>query len=363
MDLYVCNLQFKPIALIEDYSSLVWTDRYTKHGDCKVVFDMDSPDLDHIEKDLYFSFTPSDSHMIIESLVTDYEKGTVTVVARCLKTVFERRLNRQHVIGDVHEEESAAGAATKSVTQNCVTCPVEDRFTNFVIGDHFLPWGGGPNSTRDNGAKDVYSEIVSIVDEALVGWKMEFRSSYTYSSGRKVYDKLVFHCYVGSDRTIGNTEGRGAVIFDPVLDNISDVSVVDSFETWRNVIGVRWGRSGQGWTYVVRAGYRTDNYNINRRVALYTPEMDLGDVTGEEQRKVMTAYGRAEGDRLMPIKVMDGTMLSDGPFEYGWDYFLGDKVTIGYDKKTRQSARVIEYIWSNDANGWSHYPTFKIVDE
>lgn len=363
MDLYLCSTSFQKIAIIDDYSSLVWTDRYTKHGDVKVVFDIDSPSLDAIKQNLYFSFTPSDSHMIIESLVTNYEKKTVTVVGRCLKTLFERRLNRNHVLQPSVIEESAAGAATKSVKDNCLDTPVvDDRFANVIVGDHYLPWGGGPSSIRDNGQKDVYSEIVSIVDEPLVGWKMEYRERYQHASGGVHYDKLVFHCYVGSDRTMGNTEGRGAVIFDPQLDNISDVSVVKSNELYKNVIAVRWGNNGTGWTYAKTGLYQVDNYRINRRVGLYTPEVSIEEIEGRLDN-AMNAYGRAEAARCAPINVMDGTALSDGPFKYGWDYFMGDKVTIGYDKKTRQEARVIEYIWSNDENGWTHYPTFKIIEE
>lgn len=95
MDLYVLNTEFDTVAIIDDYESFNWTDRYNEAGDFELVLLVTTELLTVIQTDYYLYFQMSDHLMIIESLEikTDDEKGNRFVVSgRSLESLLDRRV-------------------------------------------------------------------------------------------------------------------------------------------------------------------------------------------------------------------------------------------------------------------------------
>lgn len=65
MELLVLNTDFEAIAVIDEYESLIWVDRYDSYGDFELVFAMDTALLDILKEDYYIQLKESEHCMIM----------------------------------------------------------------------------------------------------------------------------------------------------------------------------------------------------------------------------------------------------------------------------------------------------------
>lgn len=61
-------------------------------------------------------------------------------------------------------------------------------------------------------------------------------------------------------------------------------------------------------------------------------------------------------------KAFTGEVEAVRTFVYGVDFFIGDQVQIVNEYKMQTKARIIEFIISQDENGYKTYPTFRNID-
>jgi hypothetical protein len=62
------------------------------------------------------------------------------------------------------------------------------------------------------------------------------------------------------------------------------------------------------------------------------------------------------------IRIIDGEVIQTSAVKYKQNYLMGDLVTLKGAEGSRQTARVVEYIYSEDATGEKEYPTITVVD-
>lgn len=367
-ELYLCNTSFERTDIIDDYVSMIWTDRYYAAGEIQLRFSKNAKSAAKMRKNWYLSFDKSPSHMIIDTILFDSDKNQVVVTGMCLKSLFMRRINKL-----AGQPDRATGGNTgaafalmyNSVYNNLIsvaTPPGEDRFTKFAAEMGFVPFGGGPETNRDSSATTVYDELVSMSQGVNVGWDVRYYKDFTRVNGSHVYDSIVYHGYMGVDRSDRNTDGRPEIIFDPILDNIENVSFIDSNANFISDVAVVDPESTSGFFYVRGWIPPMDPFNVERRVRMIRMGNEKReDYTRAQWVQLMNSYARKELAKAPPQYILDGRLLNDGPFTYGFDYNMGDRVTIGIDQVNPQKARIIEYIWSYDQNGVKEYPTFKVV--
>ncbi len=142
--------------------------------------------------------------------------------------------------------------------------------------------------------------------------------------------KVVIDIYEGSDRSVGNGQGNGPVIFDFKFNNIRSGEENDgntSIKNFAYVLGV----DSTGARVIGQYGSAT---GVSRRETA----VDAGNTADFLEMQV---YGKAaivteENSYTFSVDVLNG------PFEFGVDYFLGDIVTI-----MGQSLRVVraEPVW------------------
>ena len=172
---------------------------------------------------------------------------------------------------------------------------------------------------------------------------------------------MVFQVYMGVDRSLGS--GSNEVVFDPKLDNLDDASYLVSTENWANAALIQDKSSTDGFTYYNSPDpYPTLPGNMNRRVVrVMMNGEDPADYTTTQWAELRDSYGRAALNKRKFINMIDGRLIGDGPYTYGFNYGLGDVVSIGQDPETSVKGRVIEYIWSHDNTGFTSYPTFRAI--
>lgn len=106
--LYVKNTNLEAVAAIDDYISLIWTERYSECGDFELSVKITPTALDIFKKDYYLFKDGTDVVMIIETLVISYtvdEGYVLTVSGRSLESILDRRVikNTASLSGKVQE--------------------------------------------------------------------------------------------------------------------------------------------------------------------------------------------------------------------------------------------------------------------
>lgn len=179
----------------------------------------------------------------------------------------------------------------------------------------------------------LYDEIRKLSQEYNFGFRMDYNSN---TNG------FIFRVVEGVDR-------RNELVFDPSLGNISDLGYLRTIEEYRNVAYVM--HKDRSSPMIVYRHNHEDARGLDRRV-IYVNVTD-SDPTQWQLRKAGIDALNANGY----IGVIDGEVVSDN-IRYGRDYYLGDRVQIEDENGRVNSARVTEYIWSYDNNGYRAFPTF-----
>ena len=95
MELTLLNTSLDAIAILDDYESVIWTDRYWECGDFEIYTPVTTDILSVLKQDYYLRHRESEHVMIIEKLLikTDVETGNhITVTGRSLESILMRRI-------------------------------------------------------------------------------------------------------------------------------------------------------------------------------------------------------------------------------------------------------------------------------
>ena len=95
MYLAVLNKHFDIAYVIDDYKSIIWTERYASYGDFELVVPGTAENLAKFETDTYLYTTESSKLMVIEQVewTTEFGKNsTITVKGRSLESILDRRV-------------------------------------------------------------------------------------------------------------------------------------------------------------------------------------------------------------------------------------------------------------------------------
>lgn len=102
MEVKIIDHNHKCIALIDTFTSLIWTERYDSPGDFEIECPAIADAVSWVENGCLAEINESSYSMIIEevNLRSDFENGlTMTVRGRSLECLLERRCFDQHVVG------------------------------------------------------------------------------------------------------------------------------------------------------------------------------------------------------------------------------------------------------------------------
>ena len=95
MIVYLLDKNFKKVKLIDEYISLIWTDRYNEAGDFELYLDASLENVKTFQIGMYLSSTSSEHMMIIETveIKSDIEDGSKLIVSgRSLESILSRRI-------------------------------------------------------------------------------------------------------------------------------------------------------------------------------------------------------------------------------------------------------------------------------
>lgn len=334
--------------VIEGWSSLIWTERYTDAGDFTLI----TPDIEKtralIPEGSLLAIDGSREVMSVENSEIKKTEGKgeiLTVTGRTFETILEARAVLNGV-APVTFIRTGATAALLLIQLNAITgaSNSSDVIPNVTAGVTIgatLP----SESYRFDQQSDVYSKMIEI----LRGDNLGIKNVRPLTSGA-----LDIRIYDGKDRTSDNTAGNTKVILDYTRGDLVEGSYLFTNKDYRNIAYVN---SPIGFRVVAAPGVSTAISGYARRV-LHVDASDLTDPGSDTVATALNKRGKVELAAHNKRAFLDGKMSLSAKYKYGTDYNLGDKLTAKGRYKILQDMFVTEYIRSWAESGeFTSYPT------
>lgn len=238
MDLTVYRPDFLAIGIIDNFKSLIWTERYSECGDFELCCPADSVYLSLLSIGNYLTLTGSNQTMVIEGIEikTDVDDGNLFyITGRSLESMLDRRIiwNQTILKADdpdpEHGSYSVANNIRLLVQQNIANGnlnPIAVRkIENFVTGNP-------PTEIKLKFLDDMvfhgenlYDVVKALCELYGLGFKIEFDTTYV---------RYIFRVYEGKDRSYGQNK-NSIVIFSTDFDNLLGSDYHQSIQDFKNL--------------------------------------------------------------------------------------------------------------------------------
>lgn len=322
------NDAFEAIGQINQFTSLMWPDRFNGYS----TFELNAP-LNEENKALIRKgnviWCGGDNAAIIEIIDSKMDvdgQKTYKVKGRTLEMLLTTRI----IWGTyVCRGKYASTAMYEIVNKQCVNPAQSNRKIPFLecAPDEQL---GGKISYQKTGG-EVYDSMLNLSAESGLGFSVLFRPREK---------KLVFKVTQGVDRTVisYSPDGSPFVIFSTELDDILSSQYYTNNQDVKSTAYVAGEDSGDERKYIVSGDNASPGF---LRRELYVDARDLQsevyDENGvattlneEEYRDMLNDRGKEKLATYTATESFEAKMrvVGDVQYQYGVDYFKGDKVIV-----------------------------------
>lgn len=368
--LYTINSAWEPDKPIEGYSSLIWTERFSDMGDFEINAPYNETLLENLDLETNLQYVGSDKIMIVEQ-IEEYKYGRGAPTLKFMGRSKERILDDRIVplLVDTNDIVVTYAGRPDVVVMTIVNnyCDRDILTPDSNNGDvaHSYPNFTSVNATGGVGSSKTWQiqpgSLYERVKEICAANNMGFKIQHLAGAAG-----LNFRLYVGEDRTINAvnpSDNTNAVKFGPKYDNFSEIRFVRTSKDRKSAVRVQTavpsGDTIAEFPAPTYGGWVGTATGYSRREAY----LAASDIKARAAESIWGPRGeRYLGQHNKNIKLIDGKVKADdGKYVYGIDYNLGDKVLLMYDRGIQLSSRVTEFIWAEDANGSTRYPTLEEV--
>lgn len=354
MEVNVLNTNFESVAIIDEFESLIWTDRYDEAGDFELFVAMNKRLLEFLKQDYYLWNAESEHMMIIEqiNITSNVEEGNKLIVTgRSLESILDRRIiwGQKVLTGNLQD-------AIFILLQENVIAPVipERRIDNFIFSYSDNPKITALTIDTQYTGDNLYEVISTLCKKNSIGFKITLNNS----------NQFEFMLYAGEDRSYEQTKNP-FVIFSPDFENIINSNYLESGKTMKNVTLVA-GEGEGAERKTISVGTAS---GLTRR-ELFTDARDISSDIGSGETLTISEYNEQLKQRGIEnltdygaVVSFDGEVEATRMFKYGTDFYIGDIVQIANEYGHEGTAYISEFIMSQSESGISMYPTFKTIQE
>lgn len=364
MELVTLDANRQPAKLVENYDSLIWTERFNTIGD----FQIQTGDIDRfmtvLPEGTLVSLRESNVPMIVEThnIVRKKNKGaTLIIKGRAWESILDRRIAVsavQAALGDWNVvAKIPSDVAYYIIKRICVDgiLSANDIFPGTLFqlnvpADYLT--STGPNRSFSVPRGQLLSAVITLLQaEAKADPTTTPATPAVVQHGIRgvrpnaAGTSIAMQIYVGTDRS-------GTVYFDGTRDLLDDGSYLFSKVGSATSAVVL----GQSSAVTLEGGASTPS-GMDRRVILVD-----GTNAGVDDQTTLVEHGKMSLAEAHETAIFDGSINNDiSPYVYGVDYNLGDIVRLVGDYGLDEKARVTEYIRAEDATGVKSYPTLVTV--
>jgi hypothetical protein len=357
MDIYILDDSLRRTETVEQYQSMIWTERYSAYGDFELVIDPDIAEPSLFSVGTRLAIAQSDRIMTVDTTErAEAEDGVekLTIKGKSLEDVLNQRLNRVTVTFPPTPVVLGPGLPADLVRtlfhSICRTnAVVPENNIPFIQSGTISPASGIPEPTDTVSisveVEPLYDTIKKIADVYHMGFRLR-RNGDT--------SMLYFEIFMGSDRTTQQL-ALAPVVFSPQMDNLTDTSELKSTALLKNVAIVV---SANGVRTVLAEGIASAPSGFDRRV-MYVQADDITLAAGVPLNAALDQRGKEELAKNRVVIGFDGE-ISQTSYTYGIHYNLGDLVTKRGADGNGVNMKVVEQIFVSDAEGDRSYPTLAV---
>jgi hypothetical protein len=405
MELYTLDRNYSRVDVIEEFYSVIWTERFYGDGECEVVVPLRADLFDKLAEGTLLIIDRSTEPMIIETRTV--EDGRIKVIGISVLSWLNNRFVRNsvdHRKTNWKITNQRAGEILWTIVKQMCT----DKST--IIGTNKMGLGTAAREreliipdlelgSQDTSGKKiskvlvpygpVYDALRTIAEQYKVGMKITLKDSD---------QTLRFRSYKGTNRTSKKSANPNNPIvrFSPTMDSLASINELRSIaefktlvysyasslekidtadnnsdpDTWLqqdNKPGVsrRTKEEGKYTGFDLRAKLLlVDNIKVKN-------DLDEEDKNGPEdtvpkKRAELLDILNNRADKELKqneyIRTVDGEVAPTNLFQYGRDYDLGDIIEVQGNTSLVEVSRVTEYIRTQSSEGEKSYPTVVAID-
>jgi hypothetical protein len=360
MEYYTLDSNLQRNEVIQGFQSVIWTERYNTSGDFQIVTKSTFLSRNQLSKGTWITRQGSYYVAIVDTVsdaTDDSGIRLITVTGSFLEGLFNDRvampgLTDTTTIPNWVLSGTPGAIARQMFNEICVSTvfDVHDAIPFYAFGT-LLPTGNIPEPDSAITLTASPDTLYNTLSKLCATYNLGFRLVKDGEKGR-----IFFEVYTGNDRTTAQTM-YDPVVFDPDMDNLSQISYLSSSVGYKTVAYVF---ASNGAIMVYAPGADTNGFGSDRRVLLVSSSNS--DDAGDD----LTAALRQEGITALAAQkqtyTFDGELPPNSPYVYGTDYNLGDMVEERNEDNQGNIMLVTEQIFASDDTGEHAYPTLTVLD-
>lgn len=343
LELYVFDSNLTRIGMVDIVTGLTWREQFADAGNFELWCPLNDQNAELLQEDNLLWIGGESAGVIEFKELTSDEDGIKTIHVQ--GRLAESYLDYRTIYPTVIMTGKISNILRKHVNDNLIN-PTDTARKIPLIELASDQVAYGPSVSYQKTGDTVLLESSKLCEANSLGFRLQFFPRQT---------KFVFRVYQGTDRTLDQSEVN-PVLFSSDLDDILESNYSHNKSELRNFAYVAGEDSGTS-RKVQTVG---SAYGLSRR-ELFVDARDLQSENGDgttipsaEYNSMLVERGKTSLEDYKDIESFSATLRTFGVtgYEYGVDFFLGDKVTV-YDSrlKVRVNAVITEVMKTFDEDG------------
>ncbi|QAY16237.1 minor tail protein [Streptomyces phage Psst4] len=358
MEAYTLDPLLRRQEVIDQFESLIWTERYQAYGDFEMDIFSNSRSRTLLKTGTKLAMNESHRIMTVETVEDSHDsegRKMLKVKGRSIESILEDRIAKES-LSDLTTSpkwtitDTPANVARKIFHDICVLGILDPMdVIPFINEGTFMPEDTIAEPVDPITVELDPTTVYNALTEICGVWNLGFRMLRYYDTSQ-----LYFDVYTGSDRTTSQTL-LAPVVFTHELDNLQNIKKLTTIEKAKNVAYVY---SPAGFQKVYPVGVEPDVNGFERRILV----VNATDITADNPNveSALLQRGREELAKNQAIQSLDGEINQFSQYKYGTHYNLGDIVEMRNDDGETNNMRVTEQIFVSDREGERTYPTLTV---
>ena len=342
---------FTQLAIIDYATSIIWVEPFQDIGNFELYLRA-TPELVQMFKnnDIFITKNDSARGMYVETvqLTSDAESGDyLTITGRSAEVMMLWRIiERKNFSSSTMTAEKMIRWCVENTLVQISPLVESDDYIPFLSIETAHDWND--KTTRQFTGKTLFE----VVQDICMTFDYGFRFAWTGSG-------FEFQLYKGTDRSFAQSE-NSYVIFSPDFNNLTSSEYIKDTSNYYNsaIIGGQGEGADRVFAYALAEGLtgfqRRTLWVDARQTSSNTSD---GELTPTEYRKLLVGQGNDAIAEHKKTENFTGEIFTDISYQYGKDYFIGDKVAVKNAYGIIGSATVTAITEVEDTEGYRLVPT------
>lgn len=379
MEFMVLDKNYDGIAMIDTFTSAIWTVRYDEAGDFEIYTPVRLDYIQAMQIGNYLWNRDSDRLMVIETveIETDAEEGPQLIVTgRSLESILDRRIvtssqnfsgNLQSVLFAIIQNEVISSGGTRRIPGFSLKTSSDSRITSISISELSIR------------GENVYDVVCSLCQANKVGWRILPKGAGGFE----------FELYVGVDRSYAQSVNP-YVTFSPSFENLLNSNYIKSLKSYKNsiyavgtyqkevILQNKYKDDNGEWVVEEQTTYEEAEVVTWQYSETATPSglarremfIDNGGVNDGEQGGEYATWNAVNKEKAIAelgehqtTTAFEGELEATRQYIYREDFNIGDIVQVENEFGITGTVYISEIVFSQDANGITITPTFTSTED